>query len=77
MARGKQIPVSVPDELRDVAERLDRLASRYADLLEAAFEGNEPSLQDDARVFRQTAATARTGADEITQLLRDLDRPVM
>jgi hypothetical protein len=68
----KQIPVSVPAELRDVADRLDRLAGRYAAIANALGEP-DPELHDDARLFRQVAARARSGADELEQLIERMD----
>jgi hypothetical protein len=70
--RRKQIPVSIPAELRDVADRLDRLADRYATIGIALAEPDR-ELHDDARLFRQVAARARSGADELEQLIDRLD----
>jgi hypothetical protein len=70
--RRTQIPVSVPAELRDVADRLDRLADRYATIGNALAEPDR-ELHDDARLFRQVAARARSGADELEQLIDRMD----
>ena len=62
-----EIPTALAQELRELATRLEKVADAFAKLV-LLFPEGEPSVQADARVFRQAAATARSSADEVDEL---------